>query len=509
MSTSAIISWSTGHLAAKGGGANSSEWMKDTRTFWLPETFQWTYKLLKGEALFTPFGQRRVSSVHWWTQLCQRKWIIMLSFPPHCSHRLQPLDRSVYGPLKRHINSTCDAWMRNNPGKTMSIYDIPGIVTIAYPLAATPLNIQAGFKVVGVKPYNRDVFPDTEFAPSYVTDRPIQKPALPGPSTNSALPGSSTNSALPGPSTNSARPQHQPVRSQHQLYPARPQHQLCPARPQHQLCSARPQHQLCPARPQHQLCPARPQHQPVRSQHQPCSARPQHQLCPARPQHQHCSALPGPSTNSALPGSSTNSALPGPSTNFALPGPSTNLSDPSTNPALPGPSTNSTLPGPSTNTALPCQAPAPTLLCQAPAPTLLCSARPLRQAVRSQHQLCPARLQHQLCPARLQHQLCPTRPQHQICPTRPQHQPFLGPSTNSALPSMPSYASTITSASLTQQCYCWQWATNSRAHPDIYKSWPQLSSCVLIFLDNLVWQFTRRWANCHKCTFSIQQSTTP
>ncbi len=82
--------------------------------------------------------------------------IIMLSFPPHCSRRFQPLDRSVYGPLKRHINSACDAWMRKNPGKTMSIYDIPGIVAIAYPLAVTPLNIQAGFRVTGVQPYNID-----------------------------------------------------------------------------------------------------------------------------------------------------------------------------------------------------------------------------------------------------------------------------------------------------------------------------------------------------------------
>lgn len=56
---------------------------------------------------------------------------IMLSFPLHCSHKLQPLDRSVYGLLKRHVNSVSDSWMRNNPGKTLTIYDIPGIVAIA------------------------------------------------------------------------------------------------------------------------------------------------------------------------------------------------------------------------------------------------------------------------------------------------------------------------------------------------------------------------------------------
>lgn len=31
--------------------------------------------------------------------------VTLLSFPPHCSHKLQPLDRSVYGPLKKQINT--------------------------------------------------------------------------------------------------------------------------------------------------------------------------------------------------------------------------------------------------------------------------------------------------------------------------------------------------------------------------------------------------------------------
>lgn len=126
--------------------------------------------------------------------------IIMLSFPT-ATHRLQPLDRSVYGTFKKHVNSVSDSWMRNNPGKTLSIYDIPGIVATAYPLAATPLNIQAGFRATGIQSYNRDVFLETEFVPSYVSDRPYQDPALPSPSTNPAIPGSETEPSSPGPST--------------------------------------------------------------------------------------------------------------------------------------------------------------------------------------------------------------------------------------------------------------------------------------------------------------------
>lgn len=98
--------------------------------------------------------------------------ITMLSFPPHCSHKLQPLDRSVFGPLKAFFNSACDNWMKTHPGKTISIYDIPGLVKDVFPMAATPSNIMAGFRVSGVYPFNRDIFTDLDFLPSYVTDRP-------------------------------------------------------------------------------------------------------------------------------------------------------------------------------------------------------------------------------------------------------------------------------------------------------------------------------------------------
>jgi len=64
--------------------------------------------------------------------------IIIMTFPPHCSHKLQPLDRSVYGPLKRFYNSAFDSWLLHNPGKPMTIYDIAGLVGSAFPQAFTP-----------------------------------------------------------------------------------------------------------------------------------------------------------------------------------------------------------------------------------------------------------------------------------------------------------------------------------------------------------------------------------
>lgn len=94
--------------------------------------------------------------------------IVMLSFPPHCTHRLQMLDRSVFGPLKKYINTEIDQWMLNHPGTTMTIYDIPVIIAKTFSLVATSSNIMAGFKSCGICPFDRKVFHDHDFLPASV-----------------------------------------------------------------------------------------------------------------------------------------------------------------------------------------------------------------------------------------------------------------------------------------------------------------------------------------------------
>jgi DDE superfamily endonuclease len=103
---------------------------------------------------------------------CKNHGIILLTFPPHCSHKLQPLDRSLFGPLKRYYNMESDCWMKSHPGRTMSMYDIPELVSRALPKAATPSNITAGFACTGIYPFDPDIFSDIDFMPSNVTDRP-------------------------------------------------------------------------------------------------------------------------------------------------------------------------------------------------------------------------------------------------------------------------------------------------------------------------------------------------
>jgi len=52
--------------------------------------------------------------------------ITMLSFPPHCTHRMQPLDITVFGPFKTMYAAEHDNWKKNN-GVTFDLHHIPFI----------------------------------------------------------------------------------------------------------------------------------------------------------------------------------------------------------------------------------------------------------------------------------------------------------------------------------------------------------------------------------------------
>ena len=96
----------------------------------------------------------------------------MLTIPPHTSHYLQPLDRTCYGPFKTAFGVAMDGWMRSHPGRIVTIYDVPSLVAEAQLYSLTIRNIQNGFRVSGIYPYNRNVFTDEDFAPAEVTNCP-------------------------------------------------------------------------------------------------------------------------------------------------------------------------------------------------------------------------------------------------------------------------------------------------------------------------------------------------
>lgn len=102
--------------------------------------------------------------------------VVMLCFPPHTTHRLQPLDRCFFGPLKKRYNSECDKFMTTHPGQRITTYDIAELFSNSFMNSATMANAVNGFKCCGLWPYNPDVFKDEDFMPAAVTDEPLNIP---------------------------------------------------------------------------------------------------------------------------------------------------------------------------------------------------------------------------------------------------------------------------------------------------------------------------------------------
>ncbi len=98
--------------------------------------------------------------------------IVMLTFPPHCSHRLQPLDVSVFSSFKSALKNEFNSWLQKNPGRRISIHEIAQLSKVPYDKAFSRENVMSGFLKAGIFPKNREVFPPSAFFMAKPTDRP-------------------------------------------------------------------------------------------------------------------------------------------------------------------------------------------------------------------------------------------------------------------------------------------------------------------------------------------------
>ena len=168
------------------GGANPSGWIStDLFLRWLQHFIDHTRATKEKPVLLLMDNHDSHISIEG-IDLAKKNGVVLLTFPPHCSHKLQPLDVSVYSPLKRYYNDACNSWQLENPGQTITIYSIAPLLGNAFPRAMSPTSITSGFRKTGIWPYDRNVFPDSEFLGSFVTDRPAESTAQPDPLTESA-----------------------------------------------------------------------------------------------------------------------------------------------------------------------------------------------------------------------------------------------------------------------------------------------------------------------------------
>jgi hypothetical protein len=105
--------------------------------------------------------------------------VILLCLPPHTSHRLQPLDVSFFKPLSLYYGEELRKWLRCNPGKIVTLWQISSIFGAAFIQSATMKSALKGFEKTGIWPPNKNIFPESYFLPSDTTDIRLETEQLP------------------------------------------------------------------------------------------------------------------------------------------------------------------------------------------------------------------------------------------------------------------------------------------------------------------------------------------
>ena len=69
--------------------------------------------------------------------------VVMVSLPPHTTHRFQPLDWAFFG------DDALRMWMRDHVGRPVTIWQFADILNVAYIKAASVQNVVSGLEVCG------------------------------------------------------------------------------------------------------------------------------------------------------------------------------------------------------------------------------------------------------------------------------------------------------------------------------------------------------------------------
>ncbi|KAK3918142.1 Tigger transposable element-derived protein 6, partial [Frankliniella fusca] len=104
--------------------------------------------------------------------LAKSSGVVVFTFPPHCTHKLQPLDVGFFGPFKTYYDQAVSTFLANNPASPPTIYRKAGFVRDALGKAASPQTIIKSFEATGIVPFNRNIFTEADFIMARVTAKP-------------------------------------------------------------------------------------------------------------------------------------------------------------------------------------------------------------------------------------------------------------------------------------------------------------------------------------------------
>lgn len=103
-------------------------------------------------------------------EYCVEHQIELLCLPPHTTHVLQPLDRTVFKPLKTYYHHETNSFVHTNPTASITKFVFGGIFNAAWRKGATVGNAVKGFECTGINPFHPNKIPPERFLPSAIFD---------------------------------------------------------------------------------------------------------------------------------------------------------------------------------------------------------------------------------------------------------------------------------------------------------------------------------------------------
>ncbi|KAJ4441384.1 hypothetical protein ANN_11239 [Periplaneta americana] len=91
-------------------------------------------------------------------ELARANGVHIVRLPPHCTHKMQPLDVAFMLRFKTYYAQAIEQWLKQNVGIVMTHYQVGMLLGEAFNKAATVVIATNDFRKAGLYPCNRHIF---------------------------------------------------------------------------------------------------------------------------------------------------------------------------------------------------------------------------------------------------------------------------------------------------------------------------------------------------------------
>jgi hypothetical protein len=134
---------------------------------WLKRFIEWSHATKEDPILLLLDGHATHLKNIEVIDLARQNGVVLLCFPPHCTHWIQPLDVGFMKPLSIYYSNEVKKWLRSHPARVVTQFQTAALFGQAFINAATMSTAINAFRATGIWPA------DADFAPADTIDNQL------------------------------------------------------------------------------------------------------------------------------------------------------------------------------------------------------------------------------------------------------------------------------------------------------------------------------------------------